>query len=277
MHLTKIMLCVALMLLSICGQSFSQEALKTVEAKGEASLWDETTPSEAKAVALNNARRHALEQAVGVVVHGSTAVYNYQLVNDMVVAATKGLIVKEKIIENKCQIRGEQIYCVARIEATVKPLSFEQKGNLKVVRATVQRPDKDSAAKAPVFQNDDEMQVKVAASEEAFVNLFSVDQNGGIVKLYPNDYCDQKRLSPEKIFQFPSDEQRVAGIKLRVHTLKGVRKAIESVLVILTRGKVNLLADNTIQNPMVSDLMREISELDPSNWAEGTAGYEVKE
>ncbi len=261
----------------LIGEGIAQESFKTVEATGEASLSDEITPAEAKAVALNNARRHALEQAVGVLVHGTSTVYNFQLVNDMVVTATKGVIVNEKILENKCQAQNDQISCIARIEASVKPLGLERKGNLKVLKATVQRPDKDAAAKFPVFQNNDELQVRLASSEDAYVNLFSVDQYGGVAKLYPNDYCDQKRLTPDTAFQFPTAEQRSSGIKLRVHTPKGARRAVESILVILTKEKVRLLADDALQNPMISDLMRDISDLDPSNWAEGTIGYEVKE
>jgi len=266
-----------LLLFWLREQAFSLENLKTVQAQGEAYLSEETTPSEAKAVALNNARRQALEQAVGVVVHGTTAVYNYQLINDMVFTATKGLIVKETILEHKCQTRAEQISCIARIEATVKPLSLEKKGSLAIIKSVVQRPGKEGSALSPVFQKNDEIQVKVIVSEPSYLTLFSVDQHGNISKIYPNDYCNQTELDPEQEFIFPNDTHRSSGLKLRVQMPKGKKKAIESVLVIATKGKTALLSGRRIDNPSLSDLMAELSEFDQSLWANATVGYEARE
>jgi len=266
-----------LLLFSLREQAFAMETLKTVEAKGEAYLSEETTPSEAKAVALNNARRQALEQAVGVVVHGTTAVYNYQLINDMVFTATKGLIIKEKILEHKCQPRDDQIICMARIEAIVKPLSLERKGSLSIVKAAVQRPDREDSAISPVFQKNDEIRVRVTVSEESYLTLFSVDQYGNISKMYPNDYCNQTALTQDKEFTFPNESQRQSGLKLRVQVPKGKKKAIESVLVIAMKDKANLLSAKKIENPSLSDLMAELSEFDQSLWTNATVGYEVRE
>src|SRR5919109_5296710 len=118
----------ALLLIFLPLHTAAADDIKTVKADGEAFLGEETTPSEAKAIALNNARRHALEGAVGIAVHGASVIYNYELVNDLVVAATKGLIVKEKVLENSCGTRDNQLFCLAKIEASIKPLSLERKG-----------------------------------------------------------------------------------------------------------------------------------------------------
>lgn len=61
-----------------------------VEAEGTILLGDDSTMGQAKAAALNNARRAALEKATGVEVRGSSMIYNYQLISDLVVTATKG-------------------------------------------------------------------------------------------------------------------------------------------------------------------------------------------
>jgi len=75
----------------------------------------------------------------------------------------------------------------------------------------------------------------------------------------------------------PTDEQRKAGLKMKVRTPKGAKKAVESVLVIATREKVDLLNMKSNENPTITDLMRELSEMDPSLWAEKAVGYEVRE
>ncbi|MEK7196446.1 MAG: hypothetical protein AAB151_02145, partial [Nitrospirota bacterium] len=51
-----------------------QDNIQLIEKEGEAVLGEDTTPAQAKALALNNARRSAIEQVSGVIVHGSSVV-----------------------------------------------------------------------------------------------------------------------------------------------------------------------------------------------------------
>lgn len=257
---------------------FAAEGLKVVEGEGQAVLGEDTTMSQGKATALNNARRDALEKATGIAVHGSSVVYNNILINDLVKTATKGIIVQEKLVDNSCKITDAGFLCVAKIKATIKPLTAERKGNFAVTTASVQRPDKERAAKSPVFQNNDEIQIRIATNEDAFLQLFSVDQYGNVSKLYPNSYVKQQKALPgEKEFVFPDNTLRDRGLRLKVKTPKGVKQSIESVLVIATKEKTALLIDKSLENPTITDLMRELSEIDLSLWAESTVGYEVRE
>lgn len=269
--------CAVIIMALICSAIAFAEDIKIIEAEGQVTVGDDTTIGQAKASALNNARREALEKATGVIVHGSSTVYNYQLINDLVIAATRGLIVKEIVKECACKTKDEHIYCAAKIEAHVKPLNLERRGSFLVKNASVQRPDRESAAKSAVFQNKDEIQVRVSVNQDSYMNIFSVDQYGNVVKLYPNEYVGQDVLPVDRELIFPDDDLRKVGLKLRVRTPKGISKAVESVLVIATKDKMKLLADPEPANPTITDLMKELSELDPSVWAEKTAGYEVRE
>ena len=85
-----------------------QDNIQIIEKEGEAVLGDDMTPAQAKALALNNARRSAIEQASGVIVHGSSVVYNFQLVSDLVASATRGVIVKEEILADEKKMEGKQ-------------------------------------------------------------------------------------------------------------------------------------------------------------------------
>lgn len=119
-----------------------------------------------------------------------------------------------------------------------------------------------------------------AARIEAWVkplHLFSVDQNGGISKLYSNDLCHAESLASGRELVFPEEALRSSGLKMIVRTPKGVKKAVESVLVIATRENLELLENKKITDPAITDLMRELSEMDPSQWVERTVGYEVGE
>ena len=272
-----LMLLIVLMLFMENTPVSADEKAIEIISEGSVLVGDDITMGQAKAAALNNARRTALEQSLGVEVHGSTSVYNFQLINDLVVTATRGLIVKEKIVENKCQAKGEQISCLAKIEATVKPLNRERRGNFAVTQLSVHRPDRQENVKSPVFNCSDEIHVHTAANQDAYMNIFSVDQIGNISQIYPNSYCTIEKTMAGKEIIVPDDSQRKAGLKMKVRTPKGVKKAVESVLVIATKDKVDFLKAKDIENPTITDLMRELSELDPSLWAEKAVGYEVRE
>ena len=264
--------------LMISSPLFAADDLKVVEGEGQANLGEDTTMSQGKATALNNARRDALEKATGIEVRGSSVVYNNTLINDLVRTASKGLIVQEQLLDNSCKFADARFLCVAKIKATIKPLHVERTGNFSITSASVQRPDMDLAAKSPVFQSNDEIQIRLTTNEDAFLQLFSVDQYGNVSKLYPNSYVkQQKAQTGGSEFIFPNNALRERGLRLKVKTPKGVKQSIESVLVIATKEKTALLADKFLENPTITDLMKELSDLDPSLWAESTVGYEVRE
>jgi len=255
----------------------AQDEPVRVEAEGTILLGDDSTAGQAKAAALNNARRAALEKATGVEVHGSSMVYNYQLINDLVHTATRGIIVKENVLKISCTTKDEQVSCSAKIEVWVKPLHTERRGNFAVKTAFVHRIDKVEAAASPVFQNNDEIIIRATANQDAYLSLFSVDQFGGISKLYPNEHVKQEKLPAGKEIVFPEDSLRQGGLKLKVRTPKGKKKAVESVLIIATKERSALLEDVKAKDLTITDLMKELSEMDPSQWVEQTVGYEVRE
>lgn len=251
------------------------EEVKVVTAEGRIVLGDDTTPARARAIAMNNARRTALEEAVGVNLHGSSVIYNSDLISDLVVTATKGLIVKQNILEDKCYTEGDRIYCIVRIEAHVKPLPQPDSKKVSILKASILRPDKATPSNSPVFHDGDEIQVKVAASDNAFMHIFSIDQYGNVIKLYPNNYIKTEIIPSGREFIFPDDTLRKQGLKLRVTTPKGLKSGIESVLIITTKEEGFFLTDPAMQNPTISDLMNELFQLDSSSWAEKAIGYEV--
>ncbi len=258
------------------SDNLTPDGLKVVVADGEALFGEDTTLAWAKATALNNARRNALEQAVGTVLHGSTVIYNSKLVSDLVVASTKGLIVKEETLEDGPKIIKNQIYYRTKIRAFIKPLKLEKRGRFNILMAKVFRPDRETSSNLPVFQQNDEIQMNVKANEDSYINIFSVSQDGRVTMLFPNQYFKSTLLTANKVFTFPDETQRALGLKLRVKTPRKLSKAVESVLIIVTKEKVDFLLDENIEEPTITDLMRELSEIDPSLWAEKTVGYEVR-
>jgi hypothetical protein len=250
--------------------------LITVIADGQAVLGEDTTPARARSLALNNARRSAIEKAAGVRVHGLSVVYNYQLISDLISAFSKGLIVKEEILKEDLKSDGKNVTCFIRIKAHVKPLEHKKPGNFRIVKTEVFRAGGASNTKNPVFQNNDEIQIRVGVNTNLFLNIFSVSQDGRITKLLPNKYFKNNRASADRDFVFPDDVQRTTGLKLRVHSPKNLSSALETILIVATKEKVDLLSNSKQAENTITDLMYELSGIDQSLWAEKTIGYEVR-
>jgi len=253
-----------------------QDNIQVIEKEGEAVLGDDMTPAQAKALALNNARRSAIEQASGVIVHGSSVVYNFQLVSDLVASATRGVIIKEEILADDIKKEGKQIVYYTKIKAHVKTLENRERSSLKILKADVNRYGSNPASAAIVFQDNDEIQIRAKANSDAYIHVFNISQDGWVTKLYPNEYFKAEITSPETEFIFPNEKQRDLGLKLKVRTPKNLSRAIETMLIVATKEKTDFLSDKKAGEVTITDLMRELSEIDASLWTEKIAGYEVR-
>ncbi len=253
-----------------------QDNIQVIEKEGEAVLGEDMTQAQAKALALNNARRAAIEQASGVIVHGSSVVYNYQLISDLVVSATRGVIVKEEILLDDIKKEGKQIIYVTKIRAHVKTLENKEKGNLKILKAGVNRYGSNPASATIVFQENDEIQIRTKVNSGAYVHIFNISQDGMVTKLYPNEYFKAEVISPEADFIFPDEKQRGLGLKLKVRTPKNLSRVIETMLIVATKEKADFLSDKKTVEVTITDLMKELSEMDVLLWTEKIVGYEVR-
>jgi len=244
-----------------------------VEAEGKAEISAGRTPDEARSLALDRARRTALEEVVGVNVRGSTVIYNADLINDMVMTGTRGIIVAQEVLFNECGSEDGKLICTVRIKAEVKELDRSAKPPFSI-KARVQRPGKKSRKDVVIFQEGDEVQVSVKLDKDGHLTIFSVDQFGKVYALFPNKFVKESFVEAGAEFVFPSDDLRARGLKLRAHTLEGQNKSNESLVLIATKERVALLED-TSSEPVLTDLMAELSNLDHDVWAQATKGYIV--
>jgi len=256
----------------ICAtDSLAARKPRVVEAEGKAEISAGRTPDEARGLALDRARRSALEEVVGVDVRGSTVIYNADLINDMVMTGTRGIIVDQEVLHNACGSQEGLLVCTVRIKATVKELDRSLNPPFRI-KATVQRPGKKTNADVVIFQEGDEVQVQVKLDRQGYISIFSVDQFGKVYPLFPNKFAEDSFLEAGKELVFPSDSLRSMGLRLRTHTLEGQKKSNESLMIIATKRKMSLLEDAK-PDPALTDLMSELGGLDQDEWAQATKGY----
>ncbi len=268
-------LLVFIVLLFLCpGVVVRAGDVMEVVGEGVSAFELDTTLAEVMATALNNARRNALEKAVGLEVRGSTVVYNTRLVNDLIVTATRGLIVEEKVLESEPYVSSGRIYYRVKILAKVKPLKISGESRLRILDVSIRKPGTEPSRAYPVFQNGDEIVIKVSVNERCHLYIFSVDQWGKVTRLLPNRYIQRNIARPEKEFVFPRRVDRELGFRLKANLPEGFKRAVESIIVIAVRDDVDFLKG--VKNPTVTDLMRDLSLLPIEKWSQKTAGYEIR-
>lgn len=250
-----------------------------VEGEGEAPLGLETTFGEAKARARDEARRSAVERAMGIYLKSSSVVYNFQLVEDLVATAARGIIEEEKILEEKTQevkregqLVGTILYVKIRAKVRLDRVEHKEFN----VKASLNRTS---------FKEGDEAQIHVRPNQAAYVYIFSISQDEKIWQLLPNSIIQEHFVKAGEEFLFPDEALRNRGIKVRVNPPAGMKRASEKIKVIASKKKLQMetgkiheaifpLYDGR-EAGMIADLLKELALLDGSEWAEATLPYEV--
>ena len=249
-----------------------------VEAEGKSPPSIDYTPAQAKNIALKNARLSALNRSVGVEVKQKGSLLRTNRgdeVNELIATATKGIIVNEEILDAKILTNNEnQISAHVKIKAAVEPLDSQREGGLDIITMKIGRPDVKWVSQ-PVFQERDEVQIIVKVNKPSFIHIFGVSQDDRVTKLYPHPCCPLKKVEANEEFMFPDNGQRGKGIKVRAVLEKGVSQSIESVVAIATKDKHQFLSGSKNNEAMITDLMREFSEI-RMDWAFNTTIYEVR-
>ncbi len=269
-----------IILLSIPHISLAED-LKEVIVEGIAIIGADTTKAEARIMALNDARRNAIEEASGVYVKGSTLVSDYRIIFDLINASSKGLIIKEEILdEDKRLIKDKtpegkivlhETHTI-KLKAIVKPIN--QNREIKITKLTLHKAGRDEPLNMPVFNNNEEAQIRVRVNKDSYIHIFSITQEGVVTKLLPSEYFPEVFIKTGEEVIFPDETQRGVGLRLRVKTPEGIKKALESIVVIATKENQEFL--NNIEQPTIIDLWKELSEIDSSQWGEEMVGYEVR-
>ena len=156
----------------------------------------------------------------------------------------------------------------------VKALDSKSKPPGKFRHAYVQRPDRrDETKGVPNFQDGDEVQVRLRMDKDAYLHIFSVDQFGKIYPVYPNRYVDDAAIKGGSNFIFPDDGLRSMGFRLKARTLESQDRSNESLMIIATTGNDPFLEGQ--EDSTITDLLRELSDRDQSEWALEVVGYVI--
>jgi Domain of unknown function (DUF4384) len=247
--------------------------------EGSVPFGEDTTLGEAKARSRDHARRAAVEQAVGTFVESQTTVYNFQLAEDLIKATARGIIVEERIVEEgvrRVELDGVQVGLIyaTKLRARVKRVHAERTKDL-VIKASVNKS---------VFFDGEEMEVHLTPSRPVYVHIFAIDQEDSVTVLLPNRFVPSNLVQAP--FVFPSEAHKTMGLRLRVFSPKASKRSVERLKIIATTKDVDLVKNKFSEalfrvypgqhNGLAMELLKELSLLEDSEWAEATVAYEVR-
>jgi hypothetical protein len=249
--------------------------------EGSVPFGEDTTLGEAKARSRDHARRAAVEQAVGTFVESQTTVYNFQLAEDLIKATARGIIVEERIVEEgvrKVEMDGVQVGLIyaTKLKAKVKRVHAERKKDLAI----------NASVNKSVFFDGEEMEVRLTPSRAVYLHIFAIDQEDSVTVLLPNRFVQDNFIQAEKPFVFPNEAHKTMGLRLRVFSPKASKRSVERLKIIATTKNVDLVKNKFSDavfrvypgqhNGLATELLKELSLLEDSEWVEATVAYEVR-
>ncbi|MEO7861930.1 MAG: DUF4384 domain-containing protein [Nitrospirales bacterium] len=249
-----------------------------VEGIGVFYLSDATTVESAKRASHEAARRDAIQRGVGVYVTGTTQIRNHQLTDDLIRTVVRGMIVEEQILEQGLKVE----------EAKGTPASYRTHINARVVGLPSKHDTNFSVYVRPnqsVFRHGQHAEIRISATQDAYLYVFNVTEDDHITTLVPNRYLPDSFLKTGAEFVFPPDSLVKRGIQLTTLLPHGKKHATEKIKVIASRHPLGMLSHHAPEaifdehqendTSMLQDLIKTLSTLDPGEWAEETAVYEI--
>ncbi|MBI5748952.1 MAG: DUF4384 domain-containing protein [Nitrospinae bacterium] len=244
-----------------------------VEATGEAYMSEIDTTKEVMNRAKKDAEVRAIEYAVGTFIKSHTLVSNSQLAEDLIYAAVRGKIEKIEIIKEGWDTKDRNLYRV-RLKALIEPV-YPEKGHGMSVKLSLSKADLKEGEDVKIFYQPD---------TDSYIYIFSVAADGSVTLLLPNSINPDNSVKAGKTYQFPSDEK----IKLQAQFLpehKG-KTAEERIKIIATRQKEDIIplgfqegmfkVYDAKSTGMISDLVKRLSQIEPTDWTEATTVYVLR-
>ena len=243
-----------------------------VEADGEYFGSEYDPPKEMKEKAINDAKRQAVETAVGTFISSYTVVSNAQLAEDLVRASVRGRIESFELLSIESD-RDNLLHWHARIKALVRPV-FPEKGDRIQVKLSLSKTR---------LKEGEEVRISYQANTDCYVYIYSIAADNSVTLLFPNKLYPDNHITAETGYVFPPEE---CPIKLRAQCLPGYQEpvATEKVKIIATKNKEIILEDfkqgifkvySADSTGLLGDLERRLRQLEWADWGEAIELYTI--
>lgn len=201
--------------------------------------------------AQNNAKREAIEEVVGVKIKSSTLIKNYQTVSDFVLAESIGEIKKTEILKWDVENIVNDPKKIPIIQ-----LSVQMKIEVSIPKV---KPDENYQLSANLEKNvlfvGDEITIKnLQVTKNSYLYLFSVNDNK-IYPIIPNPLVEELYIKPADVLNFPSEDLKNRGLKLKAQKVTNEEIEYEQLMVLAMKNKSSIL-DNFLKNNKIIDVKK---------------------
>jgi len=253
--------------------SHAAESPLWIEATGEASQSDYDTMKEIKERAKRDAQSKAVEQAVGVFIKSHTLVSNNQIAEDLAYAAVRGKIEKMEIVSEGWDEKDRNLYRV-KIKALIDRV-YPEKGQGLSLKLALSKS---------VLKEGEETTIIYQSNSDCYAYIFSIAADGSVTLLLPNSLNKDNRMILSKPYVFPPAN---GPLRLQAMFLPGFQgKVAEERIKVIATKKEEAIVPLGFQEGMlkvydgkstgmISDLVRKLNQLDPTEWTEATAVYQI--
>ncbi len=267
----KILLVIAFWVIPLL--SVAAETPVWVEAAGEAYQAEMDTPKEVKERAKRDAQSKAVEKAVGTFIKSHTLVSNFQLADDLIYASVRGRIEKAEIINEGWDEKDRNLYRV-RLKALIDPV-YPEKGQGISLKLALSKS---------VLKEGEETKIFYQANSDCYVYIFSIAADGSVTLLLPNATSKDNHAAQDEAYEFPpvGSPVRLEAMFLPDH--KG-NAAEERIKIIATKREEAIVplgfqegmfkVYDAKSTGLISDLVKKLNQLEPTEWTEATAVYKI--
>jgi len=245
-----------------------------IESEGEAYMSEIDTQKEVIARAKKDAQSKAVEKAVGVFIKSNTLVSNNQIAEDLIYAAVRGKIDKVEIIKEGWDEKYRNLYRV-KLKALIKPV-YPEKGEGISIKLSLSKAD---------LKEGEDVKIFYEASADCYVYIFSVAADGSVTLLMPNAINKDNHIIPNNVYEFPPAGSQIRLKAMFLPDFKG-NVAEERIKIIATKKREELIplgfqegmfkVYDAKSTGMISDLVKRLNQIEPSEWAETTAVYRIE-
>lgn len=258
----------------VTNLSYASEKAVWVEAEGEAYQGDIETPKEVKERAKRDAEAKAIDRALGTFIKSHTVVSNSQLAEDLIYASVRGKIDKVEVTKEGWDEKDRHVYKVY-LKALIEPV-YPEKGEGLLLKLSLSKTS---------LKEGEEVKVFYQVNSDCNIYIFSIAADGSVTLLFPNSIDKDNSVTAGKAYEFPPAD---SDIKLQAQFLPGFAgsKVEEKIKIIATKQKEDIIplgfqegvfkVYDAKSTGMISDLVKRLNQLTPSDWTEATAVYILK-
>ena len=242
---------------------------------------ENVTKTEARKMAIDNARREAVEQVVGVDLLSETMVINYNVSSDVVRTIPHGKVIGVEILSEDVELippekEGEVPFLAYKVK--LRAQVAKERGRADAFFRLITEINRT------VFKEGDEIEIKVTPSKDCFVTIFNVLEDEKVLILFPNRFSRDGFVKANSTLVFPSEADRKKGITLEAFVEEGKDKSDEMFHILALREPLHFstarfkegifgIYDGT--SGLVHDLVKDIVWIPLQDRAEKFIQYRI--